>query len=715
MQAVSGCCGVLMGRLDLRRFFAPRSVALVGATADLGKFGGRCFRQLRDFGYAGAIYPVNPRLTELDGIACYPDIRSLPETPDHVCIVVPSAAIADTIRQCGERGVKFATIFSAGFAEGGSEQGRDFQREIVELARRSGVRFMGPNCNGLINYVDGVALTSTATINGPRAPKGDVAVLGHSGGLAQVNVMWRAQQAGLGISYQVSCGNDADMDILDYAQFMVDDANTRVILMLAETIRDGAKLRRFAESAQLAGKPVVMMKLGRTDAGQKAAVSHTGALAGSDAVADDVLRQLGIIRVNDCHQMIETAMVLRAGQRFAGRRLAAVSISGGNLVHLADQGPTEGLSFPGFADETQSRLAELIPNYGHAANPADVTSAAIGAPAIFSGVMQAIAQDPAIDVVVPVLTLHSRQIIEAAADAVTACGKPFVMVWSGGCTDDPEMTPTSLVRRGIPVFQDIAPAMQAIRRAADHAAYVSQGAREAVAPASGLDDLRAALARLPARPTEVQAKRLLAGAGLPIPEGELVATAEDAGSAAERLGGQVAVKLVSAEASHKTELGGVRLGIRGGNDAAEAVRAIERQVRAKAPGIAIGGFLVERMAEPGVEMIVGLSRDPALGQIVTVGLGGVHAEMLEDVAHRMLPIDAQDARSMLAQLRGWPLLDGFRGAPPADVDALVALILRVGEIGIALGGDIEALDLNPVIVAGKGQGAVACDALLIRA
>jgi acyl-CoA synthetase (NDP forming) len=704
-----------MGTLDLHRFFAPRSVALVGATADLGKFGGRCFRQLRDFGYEGTIYPVNPRITELDGLACYPDIRSLPETPDHVCIVVPSGAVADAIRQCGERGVKFATIFSAGFAEGGSEKGRDFQKEIVELARQSGVRFMGPNCNGLVNYVDGVALTSTATINGPRALKGDVAVLGHSGGLAQVNVMWRALQAGLGISYQVSCGNDADMDILDYAQFMVEDADTRVILILAETIRDGVKLRRFAESARQAGKPVVMMKLGRTDAGRKAAVSHTGALAGSDAVADDVLRQLGIIRVNDCHEMIETAMVLRAGHRFGGRRLAAVSISGGNLVHLADQGPAEGLSFPGFADETQARLAALIPNYGHAANPADVTSAAIGAPAIFSGVMQAIAQDPSIDVVVPVLTLHSRQIIEAAADAVVSCGKPFLMVWSGGCTDDPELTPTAVVRRGIPVFQDIAPAMQAIRRAADHAAFVSQGAPDALSSATGLDEMRAAFLDLPARPTEVQAKRLLAGAGLPVPAGELVATAGEAAAAAERLAGPLAIKLVSAEASHKTELGGVRLGIQGGDAAAEAVRDIERLVRAKAPDIAIEGFLIERMAEPGVEMIVGLSRDPALGQIITVGLGGIHAEMLKDVAHRMLPIDEQDARSMLAQLKGWPLLDGFRGAPPADVEALIALIRRVGDIAVAMGDDIEALDLNPVIVAAKGQGVAVCDALLIRA
>ncbi|WP_173932606.1 acetate--CoA ligase family protein [Chelativorans sp. Marseille-P2723] len=703
-----------MDRLDLRRFFAPKSVALVGASSDLGKFGGRCFRQLRDFGYGGNIYPVNPRLNELDGLACYPDIRSLPETPDHVCIIVPSAAIPETIRQCGERGVPFATIFSSGFAEGGGEDGKKLQAEIVHLARQNGLRFMGPNCNGLINYVDGVALTSTATINGPRAPAGDVAVLGHSGGLAQVNVMWRAQQAGLGISYQVSCGNDADLDIMDYAEFMVDDAHTRVILMLAESIRSGAKLRRLAEKARKAGKPIVMMKLGRSDAGRQAAISHTGALAGSDAVADDVLRQLGIIRVNDCHEMVDMAMVLRTGHRFSGGGLAAVSISGGNLVHLADQGPAQGLSFPAFSEQTQSRLSSLIPNYVKAANPADVTSAAIGAPEIFSGVMQAIAADPSIDVVVPVLTLHSRQIIEAAAEAITGCGKPFAMVWSGGCTDDPNLTPAELVRRGIPVFRDIAPAMQAIRHAVDYAGLAAEPSHNGSVLGGKSHHLRAALAELPARPTEVQAKLLLTEAGLPVPKGELVATAECASVAFDRIGGPVAVKMVSPDASHKTELGGVRLGITSGHAAAEAARAIEAQVREKAPDLHIEGFLVERMAAPGVEMIVGLSHDAAFGPIITVGLGGVQAEMLKDVAHRMLPITEGDAYSMLRQLRGWPLLDGFRGAPAADVEALVRLMMQVSEFGLELAEDIGALDLNPVLVASKGQGVAVCDALLIR-
>lgn len=702
-----------MTDLNLQRFFAPRRVAIVGASTDLSKFGGRCFKQLRDFGFAGEIYPINPKLTEIDGLPCYPDIRSLPETPDHVCIIIPAKGIPEVFAQCGERGVHFATVFSSGFSEGGAQSGQAAQADLVAHARKAGLRFMGPNCNGLINYVDGVALTSTATINGPRRPQGDIAVLGHSGGLAQVNVMYRAQMAGLGISYQVSCGNDADLDILDYADFMVDDPQTRVILITAETLKDGAKLRRVAARAVAAAKPIVMMKLGRSEAGQQAAVSHTGALAGSDAVADDVLRQLGITRVNDCHEMIEAAMLLRKSPRVSGRRLAAVSISGGNLVHLADQGPLQGLSFPELSANTKARLSALIPNYGQAANPTDVTSAAIGAPHIFSGVLAAIAEDPVIDMVLPVLTLHSRALIETTATALLDCPKPSALIWSGSCTDDPTLTPEVLIARGIPVYRDIAPAMKAINQAANFDSFAT-ATRKTPAPAPIAPQVAQALRALPAQPSELQSKAFLRLAGLPVPQGIFAATPEAAGIAATQIGGRCVVKLVSPEISHKTEVGGVHLGIEGSAPATKAAREIMANCARLAPDARIEGVLVEAMSPPGLEMILGLSKDPVLGAILTVGLGGVQAEMIADVAHRLLPIDATEAKTMLRQLRGWPLLDGFRGRPKADVAALVALMVQLSDLATATQTEWEALDLNPVIVQPEGGGVMACDALLVR-
>lgn len=693
---------------DLKPFFSPKSAALVGASADLRKFGGRCLKQLVDFGYEGRIYPVNPKADTILGMPCYPDIASLPEAPDHVGIVVPGKAIPGVLKQCGDRGVRHVTIFSSGFSEGGSADGAAFQAEIVALAREHGIRLMGPNCNGLINYVDGFALTSTATISGPRAPKGDVAVLGHSGGLAQVNVMYRAQQAGLGISYQVSCGNDADLDILDYAAFMVDDPETRVILMLAETIRDGGKLRALSDRARAAGKPIVMMKLGRSEEGMQAAVSHTGALASSDSVADDVLRQLGILRVDDCHEMIDVAMMLRTGRRLGGRGLAAVSISGGNLVHLADQGPMHGLAFPDFGSATKTRMAELIPNYGQASNPADVTSAAIGSPEIFAGVLETIAQDPAVDVILPVLTLHSAELIRGTAQALLASPKPCAVIWSGNCTDDDTLTHAELVRMGLPVFRDISPAMQVIDAAARYA-ELAQAARPVVAPVSPVQGLDT----LPGQPDEADAKAFLAANGFDVPRGMVAETAADAGPLADRLGGAVAVKILSAEIGHKTELGGVQLNLNGAT-ASAAAEEMGARIREAAPDHELRGFLIEEMAAPGVEMILGLSRDPVFGMVLTVGLGGIMAELLEDVAHRLLPVSEDEALSMLRQLRGWPLLDGHRGRAPADVPALVRTITTLSDLGMGSDGRIETLDLNPVIVGGAGQGATVCDALVVR-
>lgn len=702
-----------MTDLNLQRFFAPRRVAIVGASTDLSKFGGRCFKQLREFGFDGEIYPINPKLNEIDGLRCYPDIAALPETPDHVCIIIPAKGIPEVFAQCGARGVPFATVFSSGFSEGGAVSGRDAQADLLAHARKAGLRFMGPNCNGLINYIDGVALTSTATINGPRRPKGDIAVLGHSGGLAQVNVMYRAQMAGLGISYQVSCGNDADLDILDYADFMVDDPQTRVILITAETLKDGTKLRRLAARAVAAGKPIVMMKLGRSAAGQQAAVSHTGALAGSDAVADDVLRQLGILRVNDCHEMIEAAMLLRQSPRVSGRRLAAVSISGGNLVHLADQGPLQGLSFPELSDSTKAQLSALIPNYGQAANPTDVTSAAIGAPHIFSGVLAAIAEDPAIDMVLPVLTLHSRELIETTATALQACPKPSALIWSGSCTDDPTLTPEVLIARGIPVYRDIAPAMKAINQAASFDAF-ARAERPSVTSVTIEPKIAQAMAALPRLPTEIQSKTFLRLAGIPVPRGIFAATPAAAGIAATELGGRCVVKLVSPDISHKTEVGGVHLGITGAAAAIQAAAEIMANCARLAPNADIEGVLVEEMSSVGVEMILGLSKDPVLGAVMTVGLGGVQAEMIADVAHRLLPIDRVEAEAMLRQLRGWPLLDGFRGRPKADVQALTAMMVALSDLAVATQSDWDALDLNPVIVQGEGGGVMACDALLVR-
>ena len=477
---------------DLTRFFAPRSVALLGATEDLSKFGGRCIRQMTNFGYAGTIYPINPKRETVFGFKCYPSVSALPETPDHVGIVLPAQAVPGALEQCVALDVPFATVFSSGFGETGTDEGRRLQKRIVEIARAGGIRVMGPNCNGLINFVDAFALTSTATINGPRRPAGDIGIVSQSGGAGQINVMWRAHQAGLGISHEVSCGNAADIDLLDYAAYMVEAPGTKVVLILAEQIANGAKLRALAGRAAELDKPLIMVKAGRTEAGSRAAAAHTGAVTGNDALCDAVLAQLGILRVDDYKELYETAMLLHRGRRPAGRRIASTSISGGNLVALADVSASIGMEWPAFSSTTQTRLTELLPGFGMAANPTDLTSAAIGQPGLLAAATTAILNDPAVDVLIPIVTNVGSANIRALVELSANSTKPVAMLWIGHASDESDLTPESLIASGHAVYRDAIACVKAVWAAMRYSEF---RARLAAPPAKRPDGIDTATAR----------------------------------------------------------------------------------------------------------------------------------------------------------------------------------------------------------------------------
>ena len=426
--------------VDLTRLLAPRSAALVGATDNPKAFGCRVFQQMSNFGFGGRIYPVNPRLTTLGGHACYPSLSALPETPDHVGVIVAAERVFDVLAECEAMGVPFVTVYTGGFAEMGTEEGRARQERLVAFARRTGIRIMGPNCNGVVNFVHGFAMTSTAAIKGRRAPPGNVGIVSHSGGLGQINVMWRALQIGLGVSYQASCGNEADIDTLDFVRYMLRSQETDVVLLATEGIKDGRKLEAVAREAAEREKPIVVLKLGRTAAGVRAAASHTGAVAGDDAICDGVFRQYGLIRVYECNELYETAVLLRQRRWPRGRRAAAVSPTGGNIVQVADAGMAFGVEWPPYSDGTQAALAELLPGYGKVANPTDMTSVATGDQALYRRALDAIAADERIDVVVPVFPSLTKADLQRGADFVAASEQPAAMLWVGGCTADPADT-----------------------------------------------------------------------------------------------------------------------------------------------------------------------------------------------------------------------------------------------------------------------------------
>jgi acyl-CoA synthetase (NDP forming) len=710
---------VMSGRAlfpDLRRFFAPRAVALVGATEDLGKFGGRCLKQMLDFGFKGEVFPVNPNRKEVFGRPCYPSLSDLPAVPDHVGIVLPAKACIATVAECGRLGIPFATVFSSGFSEFGTEDSTALQAELVRTARAAGVRLMGPNCNGMINFVDGFALTSTATISGPRRAAGDIGIVGQSGGATQVNVMWRAQELGLGVSYQVSSGNDADLDLLDYMNFMIEDPGTRVVLALAERIADGTRLRALAERAAELEKPIALIKFGRTEAGAKAAASHTGAVTGADAVFDAAARQLGIIRVNDATELYEAAMLLRQRTRPQGHRAASLAISGGNLVLFTDLAAAHGITFPTFAPETTEKLRVLIPGFMAVNNPADLSAGAIGAKDLFANAARTLLEDPSVDVTVPLITFAPAVDIRAVAAMAETAEKPVAILWTGKCSDDASLTRQTLVAEGRAVFRDALPCAQAISRSMNWSAFLRRRA-DAPKPQRPADaDPARARALLEAGGTSLSegaSRQVLACYGLHGPSEALAATPEEAAAAAAKFGGKVVLKIQSPDILHKTEAGVIRLGVTG-DTAAGAAREILAAAKAYAPDARIEGILVQEMVAGGQEMLLGMTQDVTFGPVLTLGFGGIHVEVLRDVTFRLPPISAQEAQSALEELRLAPMLGGVRGAPAADVPALADAIARFSWLIADLGELLEEVDVNPLAVMPAGGGVRVLDALVVK-
>jgi len=702
---------------DLDAFFNPTSFALVGATEDVAKFGGRALKITMDFGFSGRLYPVNPRGGTIRGLPAYKSVRELPEAPDHVGIVVAADRVLGVLEDCAARGARFATVLTSGFAETGTQEGRDMQAAIGEFARRTGVRVMGPNCNGLINFVDRMVFASTATVAGPPRPTGFVSVAAQSGGLGMVSAMWRAQEAGLGVNHVVTCGNDADLDILDFANFMVEDEQTRVVMLVAERIPDGPKLFELARRAADAAKPLLIVKLGRTEEGRRAAASHTGAVLGSDAVHDAAFRQCGVIRVDDCQEMIDLAMILGTGRFARGRRASSLSISGGNVVMLTDLGAAAGIHWPEYTAQTHAKLAKFMPSYGRVSNPADLTTAAIGAADVFQRVLATIAEDDNVDVLIPIVTFGPEAEIDFCAQLAERSDKPLALLWTGACTTRPELAARDLVRRGVPVYRELSTCVRAVGRAMDYGAFLARHrAGDRRARPQGADVARARELLRAAGKTlgERESKAVLAAYGFAITRESLAATAAEAVRAAAAIGGPVALKIASADIPHKTEAGGVRLHLQGDEAIARAFDEIVASARRYKPDARIDGVLVQEMAPAGVETMLGVSRDAVFGPVVVAGLGGIHVEVLRDVAQRVAPVDRDEAAAMLQELRGRRMLDGVRGMAPRDVDALVAAIERLSWLAADLGDEIEELDVNPVVVLEQGRGCVIVDALIVR-
>jgi len=701
---------------DLNQFFLPKRIAFIGATEDLSKFGGRCMRLLIDFGFSGEIYPVNPKRDSIFGHRCYPSLADLPQRPDHVGIVLPSMGVIGAIEECVSIGVPFATLFSAGFSEMGTEEGRLLQGRAVSIARSGGLRFMGPNCNGMINFVDGVALTSTAAIKGQRRPAGDLGIVSQSGGAGQISVMWRAQQAGLGISYQVSCGNDADLDLLDYIAYMLESEATQVVMVVAERIPDSKKLRALANRSMELDKPILMVKAGRTLAGSRMAASHTGSLTGSESVCDAALRQMGIVRVEDTNELYDAAMLLRRKKHLYGNRAASTSISGGNLVLAADLGALMGIDFPPYSDNTQKELKAFLPGFSGADNPTDLTSAAIGRQDSLQEVVKIISQDPSIDIVIPIITLSQASEIRGVAAISAESSKPFAILWTGCAIDDPTLTHDKLVAQGHAVYRDSLQCMKAVRVAMRYSQrrQLIMARPQPKRPADiHVQDARKFLRGCLGTLSESESKKLLKIYGIPITNEILAKNSNEALVAAKKIGYPVALKIQSPAILHKSDAGAIKLGVideQGVKDGYQAVISAAINWKADAH---IEGILVQEMVEDGFEVLIGVSVDPTFGPVITVGLGGIYVEIIRDLTFRIPPLGLLESHEMLNELRAYPILSGARGEAPADIEFLARCIERVSWLAVDLQDCMIELDINPIRVFSGQLGGKVVDALVV--
>jgi acetate---CoA ligase (ADP-forming) len=701
-----------MPHLPIGALLKPRSIALVGVSAK-GGIGANILRSGERFGFAVPTWPVNPNYREIDGVPCFASLRELPQVPDCLVVSVPADAVQDVVTEAVAVGVRSAFVISEGFADAATEVGRERQHRLVALARSANLALAGPNCMGLASLHYGFAATMTDIP--AQAVPGHISFVSQSGGLLNAAAELCTNR-GVGVNYLVSSGNEAALEMADYIEFLADEPATDVIACIMEGVKDGRRFRAAIERAARA-KPVIVLKLGRSDFGQRATLAHTGTLAGRHEAFAALFRQNGVALVETIDALIETAALFDLAPLPRGDGVVMMTVSGGATSLIGDLGDAAGLRFPPIAEATNRRIQHVLGVDRSFANPLDT----VGLPRLrrernLSAVLQAMLQDDDVDVIGLVLGMRAegwdshRELIDQVADAAANGAKPLMIVsfMSNSLTRYWRDYPRSRV---LPLLEDLQRGLRAIRHLIDYAAF----RRRAAKPNGSAPDIV-----LPPRApsggaatlTEAESKKLLAEVGLPVTREALAKDPADAVRIAAEIGGHVALKIQSRDIPHKSDVGGVYLGASTPAEVERAARQVIDNARRNCPNAAIDGVLVQEMIEDGIEFILGMTYDEQFGPLIVCGAGGTEVEVFKDVAVLLPPFDADEVAAALRGLKASKLLDGFRGAPVSDFDALVACCVRFAAFAAATDGRFASIDLNPIFVRPQGLGVRIGDALI---
>jgi acyl-CoA synthetase (NDP forming) len=701
------------GALD-HSFFWPKSIAFVGASPDHDTIRGKLLMFAVKNGFQGPLYPVTRTHEEVDGYKAYPTVSAIGAPVDLAVVTIPAKFVVETVEDCARAGVPNVMIIASGFAEeGGAAAG--VQDRLAEIGRRTGMRIAGPNCEGFYNALGSVAATFSPVVDDLKgaqvfeaAPDRRVGVVSQSGGLGFA-LLTRGRAAGLSFSYVISSGNEVDLSTAHYLEYMVEDPQTQIVMLLCEAIRDGARFVRAAQRASELGKPIVVIKIGATDAGARAAASHTASLTGSHTAYRAVFQRYGLIEAANLDEAVAITAVLATCPLPRGKRVGIVTASGGGGAVAADTFANAGLVVPELSEKVKGTIRPLIPPHASPLNPVDITAQGGRTGPVIMKCMEILAGSDDVDMVAVVISTAREHHVSVIADQVKAVVKAGTPVTFWTYTLPSLIGRKTIAEGGATLFQDLRLCAVAFRKLVDYAEHRAGLKVETVPPAKPLQ----ISANLPLALSEHRVKALLAPYGIDASGERLVQSAAEAADAAATLGFPVVVKIQSPDILHKTEVGGVVVNLNDAQAVRAACNSILVSVKRHKPNAAIEGLLVQKMAPKGHELVIGMVNDPAFGPIMMTGFGGVTVELFGDVVHRPAPLGVEDAKAMIRSLKSARLLEGFRGAKPVDITPAAELIAMLSQVAASNRDSIQEMEFNPVILHADGSGLTIADALIV--